>query len=303
MPTARNFVSTVTEDLDVDNSSKISFIGPGVMAEAMVAGLIGQGVVSAEAIVASGPRAARVQELANRHGIRPAADNAAAAEDSDVVVLAVKPQRLDQVIADLRGSIRPSALVLSIVAGATIEKISVGLEHDAVVRSMPNTPAQIGEGITVWTAAETVSDEQKETTREILTAFGDEVFVDEERFLDMATALSGTGPAYVFLFMEAMVDAGVHLGFSRRIAEILVAKTVRGSVDFYSNADNPLHLARLRNQVTSPGGTSAAALYYLEKAGFRTALSRAIWAAYERSRELGVDSSAHWPESLPETPQ
>jgi len=282
---------------------KIAFIGPGVMAEAMIAGLVGQNVVSSGSIVASGPGAARVDELGERYAIRSETNNASAVEDADVVVLAVKPQRLDHVLVDLRGSIKSSALVVSIVAGATIEKIATGLDHDVIVRSMPNTPAQIGEGITVWTAAKAVSEAQKETAREILTAFGDEVFLDEERFLDMATALSGTGPAYVFLFMEAMVDAGVHLGFSRRVAEILVAKTVRGSVDFYSNPDDPLHLARLRNQVTSPGGTSAAALYYLEKAGFRTAISRAVWAAYERSRELGVDSSAHWPESLPETPQ
>jgi pyrroline-5-carboxylate reductase len=227
-------------------------------------------------------------------------DNAAAAKGAAVVVLAVKPQRLDRVLQDIRGSVPPTALVLSIVAGATIAKIGGGLGHDAIVRSMPNTPAQIGEGITVWTVSEAVSEQQKGTAREILTAFGDEVFVDEERFLDMATALSGTGPAYVFLFMEAMVDAGVHLGFSRRVAQTLVEKTVRGSVDFYARPDDPVHLARLRNQVTSPGGTSAAALYYLEKAGFRTALSRAIWAAYERSRELGVDSSAHWPETLHE---
>ncbi len=287
----------------MENGTKIAFVGPGVMAEAMIAGLINQDVVPSEAIVASGPSAARVDELGERHAIRTETNNAAAVEDADVVVLAVKPQRLDHVMADLCGSVKSSALVVSIVAGATIEKITTGLGHDVVVRSMPNTPAQIGEGITVWTAAETVSDSQKEMAREILTAFGDEVFLDEERFLDMATALSGTGPAYVFLFMEAMVDAGVHLGFSRRVAEILVAKTIRGSVDFYSNPDDPLHLARLRNQVTSPGGTSAAALYYLEKAGFRTAISRAIWAAYERSRELGVDSSAHWPESLPESPQ
>ena len=272
------------------------------MAEAMIAGLINQDVVPAESMVASGPSTARVKELGDRFGIRSVTDNSAAVKDADVVVLAVKPQRLDHVIADLRGAVKPSALVVSIVAGATIEKIATGLGHDVVVRSMPNTPAQIGEGITVWTAAEAVSDAQKEIAREILTAFGDEVFLDEERFLDMATALSGTGPAYVFLFMEAMVDAGVHLGFSRRVAEVLVAKTIRGSVDFYSNPDDPLHLARLRNQVTSPGGTSAAALYYLEKAGFRTAISRAVWAAYERSRELGVDSSAHWPESLPQSP-
>ncbi len=285
----------------MENGTKIAFVGPGVMAEAMIAGLINREVVPAESIVVSGPNTARVEELGDHHAIRSMTDNSAAVKDADVVVLAVKPQRLDHVIADLRGAVKPSALVVSIVAGATIEKIATGLGHDVVVRSMPNTPAQIGEGITVWTAAEAVSDAQKETAREILTAFGDEVFLDEERFLDMATALSGTGPAYVFLFMEAMVDAGVHLGFSRRVAEVLVAKTIRGSVDFYSNPDDPLHLARLRNQVTSPGGTSAAALYYLEKAGFRTAISRAVWAAYERSRELGVDSSAHWPESLPQS--
>jgi pyrroline-5-carboxylate reductase len=284
------------------NGTKIAFIGPGVMAEAMIAGLVNQGVVPSESIVASGPSAARVDELGERHAIRTETENTAAVADADVVVLAVKPQRLDSVLADLRGTVESPALVVSIVAGATIDKIASGLDHDVIVRSMPNTPAQIGEGITVWTAAAAVSGAQKETAREILKAFGDEVFLDEERFLDMATALSGTGPAYVFLFMEAMVDAGVHLGFSRRVAEVLVAKTIRGSVDFYSNPDDPLHLARLRNQVTSPGGTSAAALYYLEKAGFRTAISRAIWAAYERSRELGVDSSAHWPETLPQNP-
>jgi pyrroline-5-carboxylate reductase len=155
---------------------------------------------------------------------------------------------------------------------------------------MPNTPAQIGQGITVWTAAPEVSAEQREMARQILTALGEEVFVEEESYLDMATALSGTGPAYVFLFMEAMVDAGVHLGFPRRLAEQLVAQTLRGSVEFYTTRTDPLHLAYLRNQVTSPGGTSAAALYYLEKAGFRTAISRAIWAAYERSQELGRDA-------------
>jgi pyrroline-5-carboxylate reductase len=285
----------------VDKETKVAFVGPGVMAEAMISGLIHRGVIAAGSIVVSGPNASRVAELSHRHAVRFMTDNAAATADADVIVLAVKPQRLDRVLRDLRGSLKESALVLSIVAGATIEKISSGLDHGAVVRSMPNTPAQIGEGITVWTASELVTEEQRDTAQEVLTAFGDEVFLDEERFLDMATALSGTGPAYVFLFMEAMVDAGVHLGFSRRVAEILVSKTVRGSVDFYSREDDPMHLARLRNQVTSPGGTSAAALYYLEKAGFRTAISRAVWAAYERSRELGVDSSAHWPESLPES--
>ena len=164
---------------------------------------------------------------------------------------------------------------------------------------MPNTPAQIGEGITVWTAAPRVTDEQREMARQVLTALGDEVYVEEENYLDMATALSGTGPAYVFLFMEAMIDAGVHLGFPRRIAEQLVTKTMRGSVDYYMRKEGESHLANMRNQVTSPGGTTAAALYFLEKAGFRTALSRAVWAAYERSQELGKESKGHAPETPP----
>jgi pyrroline-5-carboxylate reductase len=268
------------------------------MAEAMIAGLIRQGVAKPEAMVASGPRKERGEELKSRYGIAACTDNAEAARSADVVVLSVKPQRLDSALAGMSGVIQPHALVLSIVAGAPISKIAGILDHNAVVRSMPNTPAQIGEGITVWTAAPAVSEEQREMARQILAALGQEVFMEEETYLNMATAISGTGPAYVFLFMEAMVDAGVHLGFPRRVAEQLVAQTVRGSVDYYTRSNDPVHLAHLRNQVTSPGGTSAAALYYLEKAGFRTAISRAVWAAYERSRELGRDAKAHWPENV-----
>lgn len=275
---------------------KISFIGPGVMAEAMIAGLIGKKVAKPEVIWASGPRVERGVQLEERYGITTCTQNDTCARDADVVILSVKPQRLEKVLEGLRGSIHMDALVLSIIAGAKINKISSGIGVDKIVRSMPNTPAQIGEGITVWTASPEVNEEQRKMAAKILGALGQEVYVEEESYLDMATALSGTGPAYVFLFMEAMVDAGVHLGFPRRIAEQLVAQTVRGSVDYYTNRDDPVHLARLRNQVTSPGGTSAAALYYLEKAGFRTAISRAIWAAYERSRELGRDAKSHAPE-------
>ena len=266
------------------------------MAEGMISGLIRKQVAKSEALMASGPRITRVEKLQAMYGIGAETDNQRAARGADIVVLSVKPQQLDKVLQGLQGAIKPSALVLSIVAGATIDKISQGLDHPQVVRSMPNTPAQIGEGITVWTAAKSVSKEQQEMARQILSALGEEIYVDEEYFLDMATALSGTGPAYVFLFMEAMVDAGVHLGFPRRIAERLVAQTVRGSVEYYNKRDDPVHLARLRNQVTSPGGTSAAALYYLEKAGLRTAISRAIWAAFERSQELGKGGESHPPE-------
>ncbi len=277
--------------------AKIAFIGPGVMAEAMIGGLIRQKLEKPEDLIAAGPRPERLEMLQKKYGIQIEGDNSVAAKDASIVVLSVKPQKLNRVLAGLRGSIPSQALVVSIVAGAPIEKIMQGLNHPYVVRSMPNTPAQIGEGITVWTVSPAVSEEQKQAAQRLLSALGDEIFVEEETYLDMATALSGTGPAYVFLFMEAMVDAGVHLGFPRRIAEQLVAKTVRGSVDYYTKREDQVHLARLRNEVTSPGGTSAAALYYLEKAGFRTAISRAIWAAYERSRELGRDARARPPEN------
>jgi len=273
---------------------KIALIGSGVMGEAIIGGLLGQKVTGAAQISASDNRPERGEELKEKYAILPFTDNNAAVQDADAVILAVKPQRVDKVLNGLRGRIPANALVLSIVAGTSIEFISGILDHAAVVRAMPNTPGQIGEGITVWVPSESVSAEQLKLARQILAGLGQEVLVEDESYLDMATALSGTGPAYVFLFMEAMIDAGVHLGFPRRIAEQLVVQTVRGSVDFYTN--NTMHPATLRNQVTSPGGTSAAALYYLEKAGFRTAISRAVWAAYERSIELGRGRNTQIPE-------
>ena len=269
---------------------KIAFIGPGVMAEAMIAGLLNKKLAKPENIIASGPREERGVELHKKHGIKVTTDNASGVQGADVVVLSVKPQRLTEVMKGLKG-IRNDALVLSISAGATIKKIGTGLKHKAIVRSMPNTPGQIGEGITVWAASKEVTAEQQEITRAMLGALGEEVFVEDESYLDMATALSGSGPAYVFLFTEALIDAGVHMGFPRRIAEQLVLQTIKGSASYYQGAAR--HPATLRNQVTSPGGTSAEALYYLEKAGFRTAISRAVWAAYQRSLELGKEKPGH----------
>ena len=274
-------------------NKKIAFIGPGVMAEAMIAGLLRQKLASPKNIIASGPREERGDELRKKYGIKVTTDNVSAVHEADVVVLSVKPQRLSEVMKGLKG-IRPGALVLSIIAGATIKKIGAGLKHKAIVRSMPNTPGQIGEGITVWAASKDVSEEQQKMARSILSAMGEEVFVEDESYLDMATALSGSGPAYVFLFTEALIDAGVHMGFPRRIAEQLVLQTIKGSASYYQAASR--HPATLRNQVTSPGGTSAEALYYLEKAGFRTAISRAVWAAYQRSLELGKEKPGHIPD-------
>ena len=278
--------------------NKIAFIGSGAMAEAMIAGLISQKLARPENLLASSPRIERGVQLKEKYGIQPFTDNNTAVPTADLVVLSVKPQRLSGVLAGLK-NVSPKAFVLSIVAGAPIQKIAAALKNAAVVRAMPNTPAQIGEGITVWAAAAEVSNEQKEIARSILGALGEEIFVEDENYLDMATALSGTGPTYVFLFMEAMIDAGVHMGFSRRVSEQLVVQTLKGSVGYYQtiNEKTDVHVAALRNQVTSPGGTSAEALYYLEKAGFRTAISRAIWAAYQRSLELGKETPIYLPET------
>ncbi len=265
--------------------NNVAFIGSGVMAEAMIKGLLRQGMVKRGNVVASGPRPERAQELFDRYAVRTTTENIEAAEGTEIVVLSVKPQVLCPVLEELAGHVASSALVLSIVAGAPTSTIQRMLDVPAVVRVMPNTPAQIGLGISVWTATEATSEVQHEQALAILQALGEEVYVDDERYLDMATALSGTGPAYVFLLMEAMVDAGVHLGFSRHVSERLVIETLRGSVEYARQS--PRHLAALRNQVTSPGGTSAEALYHLEKGGLRTVLSRAIWAAYQRSRSLG----------------
>ncbi|MFQ6057619.1 MAG: pyrroline-5-carboxylate reductase [Anaerolineae bacterium] len=265
--------------------TNLAFIGSGVMAEAMIKGLLGKELVDPARIIASGPRPERGQELEARYGVRGTTDNRQAAREGKIVVLSVKPQVLPAVLPELQGQIQPQALVLSIVAGARIRSIARGLGHSAIVRSMPNTPAQVGEGMTVWTATPQVTEIQRAQARAILQALGEEIYVEDEGYLDMATALSGTGPAYVFLFMEALIDAGVHLGFSRRVAQQLVLQTMRGSVDFARQST--LHPAELRNMVTSPGGTSAEALYQLEKGGLRTVLSRAIWAAYQKSKYLG----------------
>jgi len=263
----------------------ISFIGSGIMAEAMIRGLINQAVVTPDQIVAADPYADRRDELAEKHGIYTTASNPEAAEAGQVVVLSIKPQIARIVLPQLRGHLRRRDLLLSILAGMPIHKLSDGTAHAAVVRAMPNTPAQIGQGITVWTATAEVNEVQKGQAQAILTSLGQEIFVDDESYLDMATALSGTGPAYVFLVMEAMIDAGVHMGFSRRVATQLVFQTMRGSVAYAEQSQK--HVAELRNQVTSPGGTTAAALYHMEKGGLRTVISRSIWAAYERSIALG----------------
>ncbi len=265
--------------------TKICFIGSGTMATAMIAGLTKQKLIAPENMAASDPYQAQLEKLARRYHIQTSQNNLEAVKDKDIVVFSIKPQSLSEVGSELRGYIPPDAFILSIIAGATITKIGQKLHHYRVVRVMPNTPARVGKGMSVWTSTEEVTEVQRKQTKAILSALGEELYVEHEDYMDMATALSGTGPAYVFLFMEAMIDAGVHMGFSRRVSKQLVYQTVEGSVAFARDSDR--HSAELRNMVTSPGGTTADALYQLEKGGFRTVLSKAIWAAYKKSRYLG----------------
>jgi pyrroline-5-carboxylate reductase len=273
----------------------ITIIGGGVMGEAILSGILRNKVTNPQDISVADAISERCKELQDKYGINASTDNLKVIEKNcDLLILSVKPQQLDGVYKDLKGKIPSEGLVLSIIAGTSVDLIANGLNHKSIVRAMPNTPAQIGEGITVWYPNKAVKAEQIALACKVLGALGQEVQVKEEHYLDMATALSGTGPAYAFMFMEAMIDAGVHLGFSRKISEQLVLQTLRGSIDYYEKKQ--AHPAQLRNEVTSPGGTTAAALYHLEKMGFRTAISRAVWAAYERSQELGRGKKVKDPE-------
>ena len=263
----------------------IATVGSGVMAEAIIAGMLRGRLVEPGQIVASHPRAERRDQLMATYGIRTAASNTEAIDGADVVILAIKPQMLGRVGREIGPHLRPGQLVLSVLAGATTKALTTALQHGQVVRSMPNTPARLGKGMTVWFPTPEVSAEQRAQAAELLGALGAQLEVDDEKLVAMATAVSGTGPTYVFLFMEALIDAAVHLGFPRHIAHDLVVETLEGSTLFAKQSG--MHPAELRNMVTSPGGTSAAALHELESGRLRTVISEAVWAAFRRTVELG----------------
>jgi pyrroline-5-carboxylate reductase len=270
--------------------ARLAFVGAGVMAEAMIAGLLKKGLVAPDRITASHPREDQRRKLQEKFGILTTENNRHAAAESDIIMLTIKPQVLQAVMRQLCGALKPQQVAVSVIAGAPVDVLVRGLEHPAVVRVMPNTPAQVGQGMSVWYTTPDVNDEQRSRVRAILSALGEELWVDEEKYVDMATALSGTGPTYVFLMMEALIDAGVHMGFPRRIAEQIVLQTVSGSVAFAR--DSGKHMAELRNMVTSPGGTSAEAIYQMEKGGLRTVLSRAVYAAFQRTQTLAAKERA-----------
>ena len=268
----------------------IATVGSGMMAEAMIGGLLRAEQIAPERIVASHARPERRAHLEQTYAIRTVGTNLEAIENADVILLAIKPQMLARVGKEIGPHLRRGQLVLSVLAGATTAALTGYLGHDQVVRSMPNTPARLGRGMTVWYATPETTEEQRAQASALLRALGAELEVDDEKLVAMATAVSGTGPTYVFLVMEALIDAAVHLGFPRHIAHDLVIETLEGSTLFAKQSG--MHPAELRNMVTSPGGTSAAALHELESGRLRTVLSEAVWAAYRRTVELGEQLEA-----------
>ena len=265
----------------------IGFIGGGTMAEAILGGMLDGGVANAGDVMIGEPVPGRRDYLAERYGISVSDANTPVVSASELVVMAVKPQDLPKVYVDIGGGFNDGQSIMSIVAGAKMKSLADGMRHDGIIRVMPNTPAQIGEGMTMWTCASSVSSAHRETTSAILSTIGDEIYVDDEKYMDMATALSASGPAYVFMILEAMIDAGVYVGLPRDVARRMALQTVKGSTELVVQTGR--HPAELKDMVTSPGGTTAEGLQALERAGVPAAVVDAVNAAYLKSIRLGQD--------------
>jgi pyrroline-5-carboxylate reductase len=266
---------------------KIAFIGGGNMGEAMLAAMMSKNLATSRDITVSDISEGRRQFLSQKYTVKVSNNNLQAIAGADIIILAIKPQILTGVMAELTGHLKPNQLVLSIIAGARINTLQQGLDHKAIVRSMPNTPAQIVEGVTVWTATTSVSDKQKKTVGDILEAMGKEFYASEESVLDMATAVSGSGPAYLFYFVEAMIDAAVKIGLPRDMAKEMVIGTVLGAGHLIEQSGK--EPSELRRMVTSPGGTTAEAIHKFEESGFSNLIYQAVKAAHEKSRQLGAN--------------
>ncbi|MCW5318641.1 pyrroline-5-carboxylate reductase [Nostoc sp. KVJ3] len=249
-----------------------------------IRGLLSQKVVKANQIIASDPLESPRIKMQDMYNVHTTSNNVEAVQGASIVVLGVKPQVLGMVSSVLKSQIHPTALVLSIVAGASVSFLQKALNHARIVRAIPNLPAQVGMGTTVWMAIPEVTDEERIKVKAILQSLGEEIAVQSENYINMATGLSGAGPGFVFLFIEAMIDAGVKIGFSRVEAQKLTLQTIAGSVELMHQSSE--HPAVLRNKVTSPGGATSAGIYELEKRGMRTAICDAVYAAFQRTQEL-----------------
>ena len=264
---------------------RFGFVGGGTMAEALISALLKAGLAAPEEITVGEPLPERRQTLAESYRVVVTADNQEAAAGADTIVVATKPYQFAAVAAELRGHLKAEQTAVSIMAGVTLAKLRESLGHDAVVRVMPNTPAQIGEGMSAWCAGPAVDEAARERVRRMLRAAGREVYFEDERCIDMATAVSGSGPGFVFLLMEAFSDGASKLGISPETARELVVQTFLGAARLAQQSDHTL--AELRALVTTPGGTTAEGLRVLEEAGLRDTVREALAAAYERSQAIG----------------
>lgn len=264
---------------------KITFIGSGVMGEAIIRGILERKLANPADITATDISLNRLNYLKEKYNVETTTDNRTAIKKSELVILAIKPASMPEIMTELKGYLKPEQIVLSIAAGITISRLSQGLEHKNVIRAMPNMPAQIGKGMTVWTASTGIKEKARQKARSIISALGEELFVADEKYIDMATAVSGSGPAYIFTIIESLIDAAVHIGLPREMAQKLVLQTIAGSTCMAQESGK--HPAELKNLVTSPGGTTAEGLYQLEKDGLRAILTQAVIAGYEKAKVLG----------------
>lgn len=264
---------------------KIAFIGGGNMGQAIAVAVIKNHLAEAQDVSISDVSQERLDILNRDMGVFTSTNNLEVAGRGEIIVLSVKPQTLGGVMAELSGKLNPKSLVFSIIAGKKMETLVEGLKHQAVVRAMPNTPAQIGQGVTVWTATRDVTPAQRVNAEAIVAVMGKGIYAGYESYLDLATAVSGSGPAYVFLFMEALISAAKEIGMPEEMAKTLVFQTVLGSAEYAQTSAKDL--AELRRNVTSPGGTTAEALKVFEQGDFTGLVKKAVAAAYRRAQELG----------------
>ncbi|MFL5321744.1 MAG: pyrroline-5-carboxylate reductase [Myxococcaceae bacterium] len=264
---------------------KIAFLGAGNMAEALIKGLLASGTANPEDITATGRRSERLEPLAKAYGVKTSLDNLAAARDADVIVLSVKPQAMGKLLTQVAPAIDHRKLVISVAAGVPIAALERKLGAGSrIIRAMPNTPALVGAGACAIAAGESATAEDLQLATALFKAVGVCV-TTEENLLDAVTGLSGSGPAYIFLIIEALSDAGVKVGLPRYTALELAAQTVLGSAKLL--IDTGTHPGSLKDAVTSPGGTAIAGLHTLEAGGLRTTLINAVESATRRAKELG----------------
>ena len=277
----------IMDDLQGDPKEppRVAFLGSGVMAEVLIRGLLSHGLTSPSRIWAAGPRPERAAELVGTYGIHATTGNLEAIGHADLIVLAVKPARLAQVLPQIRDALRPEHVVVSIVAGARMAAIGGALGRAGVVRCVPNLPCRIGRGLTVWTATPEVSVESLETVRSLLRTMGREVFFEDEAQVDRATAAYGTGPALVAQFVKALEDTAVYLGEPRALARELVLEAIRGTAEMMLASGRPP--TELSDEVASPGGLTSRALRELNEGRFPAVLHRSVEAAYRRTLEIG----------------